>query len=114
MMLAQTRIVVSVLSGRGAGWQPQRRDDGRVPLGEVVRVHLWHTAMGFALAGIAWWAHEDLFWWLSPVTAGLVLSIPLSAISSSRWAAAVTRFFRLGRTPEESNPPAILRAASTQ
>ncbi len=114
MMLAQTRIVVSVLLGRDSGWQPQRRDDGHVPLGEVVRVHLWHTLMGFALAGIAWWAHEDLFWWLSPVTLGLVLSIPLSVASSSRWVAAVTRVLRLGRTPEESRQPAILRAATEQ
>lgn len=111
MMVAQTRIVFSILMGRDSGWQPQRRDDGRVPLPDLVRAHLWHTLAGAVLAGVGWWIHEDLFLWLSPVAAGLVLAVPISAASSSRWVAAMTRFLRLGLIPEERHPPAILADA---
>lgn len=111
MMVAQTRIVFSILLGRDAGWQPQRRDDGRVALGELVRAHFWHSIAGAVLAGVSWWIHEDLFLWLSPVTFGLMLSIPLSAASSSRWLGRAARFLGLGLTPEESGPPAIIAAA---
>lgn len=112
MMLAQSRIVASVLLGNDGGWAPQRRDDGGVPFSEIIRVHLWHTAVGAGLGALSWWINEDLFWWLSPLTAGLVLSIPLSAASSSPWVVAVVRFLRLGWTPEESRTPPVLAAAN--
>ena len=105
MMLAQTRIVFSVLMGRDGGWQPQRRNDGRIPLGEVVHAHAWHVVTGLALAALAWWIHPDIFWWLLPLTVGLVLAIPLSAASASPLTGRLTRALRLGRTPEEARPP---------
>ncbi len=35
MMVAQSAAVASILAGRDGGWQPQRRGDGSVPLGET-------------------------------------------------------------------------------
>jgi membrane glycosyltransferase len=109
MMLAQTRIVFSVLLGRDGGWKPQRRTNGRIPLEEIVRTHAWHVATGLTLAALAWWIHPDIFWWLLPLTVGLVLAIPLSAASANPLIGRLTRALRLGRTPEEARPPQLAR-----
>lgn len=108
MMLAQTRIVASVLFGGDSGWKPQRRDDGGMPFGQIARTHAWHTATGAVLAAVAWAIHTDLFWWLSPLTLGLVLSIPLSAASGSVALGRAARALGLGRTPEERALPPIM------
>ncbi len=114
MMLAQTRIVTSVLMGRDSGWNPQRRDDGGVPFEEIGRAHLWHMVSGLAMAAIAWWINPSLFLWILPLTAGLVLAIPLSAISGHPLAGRITRALRLGRTPEERKPAPVLTDLSAR
>ncbi len=110
MMLAQSGHVVSILLGRDTGWRPQRRRDGALPLREIIRFHGWHTLTGLALGVAAWFIHPHLFWWMSPMTAGLVFSIPLSALSGARTPGWFFRTLRLGRTPEESRPPVLLQA----
>ncbi len=46
MMLIQSGSVAQILSGRDTGWNPQRRDDGSIPLGSIARRHRAHTALG--------------------------------------------------------------------
>ena len=46
MMLIQSGSVVQILSGRDTGWNPQRRDDGSIPFGSIVRRHRTHMALG--------------------------------------------------------------------
>jgi membrane glycosyltransferase len=50
----------------------------------------------------------DFFWWLSPVLAGLVLSIPLSILSSRPEFGRATRALHLFLIPEEIDPPRVL------
>ena len=39
--------MVQILSGRDTGWNPQRRDDGSIPLKSIARRHRSHVVMGF-------------------------------------------------------------------
>jgi membrane glycosyltransferase len=39
MMLIQSGAVFQILAGRDTGWNPQRRDDGSIPLRHIVRRH---------------------------------------------------------------------------
>ena len=39
MMVIQSGAVVNILSGRDTGWNPQRRDDGSIPLRDIVHRH---------------------------------------------------------------------------
>ena len=41
MMLIQSASVMAILSGRDSGWQAQRRDDGSLPLRDVMRRYGW-------------------------------------------------------------------------
>jgi membrane glycosyltransferase len=49
------------------------------------------------------------FWWFTPVLLGLVLSIPVSMLSSSMALGRQARAMGLFLTPEETDPPAVLR-----
>jgi len=113
MMLAQSQIVREILTGQDSGWQPQRRRDGRIRLGAALRAHLWHMLTGVALAAVAMTLSRDLFYWLLPVTAGMILAGPLSWLSGSRAVGGALQRVAVLRTPEEQRRtrPAILNAA---
>jgi membrane glycosyltransferase len=49
------------------------------------------------------------FWWLSPVTFGLIGSIPISAILSMSGVGRWLRRFGLFGIPAENQPPAVVR-----
>jgi membrane glycosyltransferase len=114
LMMSQARDVVSVLLGRDGGWKPQRRGDGSIPFREHVHRHQISTLVGLCIAVGAWNLNTDLFWWLSPVTFGLMLSIPLSVMSGAGgFARALVRVGILS-TPEDRRPPAVLDAVRTR
>ncbi len=108
MMLSQSHVVWQVLRGKDAGWHPQSRDDGKVGLGEVLRAHWAHTVVGGVLAGIAWLLSPQLFFWLLPITAGLVLSVPLSWISGGARGGRVLDVPGLLRAPQERRSCVVL------
>ncbi len=112
LMLIQSGSVFQILSGRDTGWNPQRRDDGSIPLGDIIRRHFWHTALGIIAGASAYSLSPYLFAWMSPTILGLVLAIPLSAASGLRRLGLGLRRAGLLLTPEERSPPAIVARAN--
>jgi len=108
-MLSQSAAVLTILAGRDGGWRPQRRDDGSIPMGGIVRRYLPHTLLGLGLGLAAWLVALPLLYWMSPVVLGLLLAIPLAALTATRGAGRA--FARLGllAIPEEREPPPVLR-----
>jgi membrane glycosyltransferase len=112
MMVMQTTVVLSIVTGRAVGWHTQRRDDGRIPLRTIIRRHRAHTLFGAVLAGAAYMISPPFLLWMSPVILGLVLAIPLSAVTGQPvWGRAFRRWGLLV-TPEETAPPAVLQRAN--
>jgi membrane glycosyltransferase len=112
-MLIHTGAVAGILLGRDSGWNPQRRDDGRVPLRQVVAGYWRLTLFGLLLAGAVWTVSQALFLWMLPVLLGLGLAIPLVALTSSRTAGqALRRLGLLGTLEERQAPAVLLRAAA--
>ncbi|TDR85410.1 glucans biosynthesis glucosyltransferase MdoH [Enterovirga rhinocerotis] len=111
-MLVQSGSVFQILIGRDTGWNPQRRDDGSIPLGDIVRRHRWHTALGVVAGVSAFMIATSLFLWMSPTILGLVLAIPLSWLSGSLAAGLALKRLGLLVTPEESSPPPIVTEAN--
>ena len=112
LMLIQSGSVFQILLGRDTGWQPQRRDDGSIPLKDIVRRHRSHTVLGI-LAGIsAFMIATSLFLWMSPTILGLLLAIPLSWLSGQLGAGLALKRLGLLMTPEEHEPPAIATRAN--
>lgn len=107
MMLVQSGSVIQILVGRDTGWNPQRRDDGSIPLGDIVRRHRSHTALGFLTLVAGLLISPSLVAWMSPTIAGLILAILLSWASGQRSIGLFLKRLGLLRTPEETTPPPI-------
>ncbi|MCQ8242331.1 glucans biosynthesis glucosyltransferase MdoH [Rhizosaccharibacter radicis] len=107
-MLIQTTGVISILAGRDSGWNAQRRDDGRIPLSVVWSGYWRYTAFGLVLAAAAFVVSVALFLWMTPVLVGLLLAVPLVALTSDREAGLALRRWHLLLIPEEAAPPPVL------
>ncbi|MFC5418273.1 glucans biosynthesis glucosyltransferase MdoH [Bosea eneae] len=115
MMVIQSGSVFQILVGRDTGWNPQRRDDGSIPLKDIVRRHRAHTLLGLVAGLSAFMIATSLFAWMSPTIVGLLLAIPLSWASGNLALGLWLKRRGLLLTPEEGDPPAIaLRANALQ
>ena len=111
VMLTQSIDVVAILLGRDSGWNAQRRDDGGVPLRDIVRLYRRHTILGVLLGVGAWAVSPYLALWMLPVVLGLALAVPLAALTGRRSLGMGLRRIGLLRIPEEVHPPEVLRRA---
>jgi len=115
MMLLQSSAVLDVFRGRDAGWNPQRRDDGSLPVREIMQFHSTHMIIGACLAALTLYSSFILFLWMLPASLGLLFSGPLSAWSARKSAGEQFRSRGLLQVAEENAPPAIaLDAAEAQ
>nr|WP_321397171.1 glucans biosynthesis glucosyltransferase MdoH [uncultured Desulfobacter sp.] len=108
LMVSQFGVVFSILRGKDSGWMPQSRDDGALSWKSVMHTHAGHTVFGIALAAISLLLSKELFYWLLPITAGLILSIPLSWLSGGTKRTNFIKKIGLLRAPEEKDPVQIL------
>jgi membrane glycosyltransferase len=105
-MLFNSRFVVFTLLGQGVAWITQRRglftddNDWR----EAILTHAGQTVIGLVWGISAFILVPPFFWWLSPVLAGLVFSIPLSIILSKVAFGRAAQSLGLFVIPEESRP----------
>ncbi len=112
-MYVQSRGVAEVLAGRDSGWDAQRRDDGRQTWGDLWRNYRGTTLLGVIMGVGAWMMSPGLALWMSPMIVGLVGSIPIVRLTSSRRVGLALRRAGLFTTPEEQSPPEVLvRAAA--
>ncbi|MCE1235735.1 MAG: glucans biosynthesis glucosyltransferase MdoH [Hyphomicrobiales bacterium] len=111
MMLLQSRHVTEILLGRDSGWKTQRRDDGGIPLAEVIRHHWQHAGIGVVMTLAAYVISPAILAWMSPTVIGLILAVPLSWASGSLAAGLALKKMHLLLIPEETDPPTILGRA---
>lgn len=103
LLMFQLRAVLQVLAGRDNGWPPNLRGEGRMTIAEAIPGSLWIVATGagilFATARFA----PQLTVWMLPVCLPMMAAPVVIAISSRPLTHA------LFRTPEETEPPAVIR-----
>lgn len=109
LMLFQTKFVVAILMRRAVGWPPQQRGDHTTSFQEAAMAHSGHTLIGVVTGVLSYEYVPAFFWWFTPVLAGLILSIPVSMLSSSNVLGRRARELGLFLIPEETNPPPVLR-----
>jgi len=107
MMIFQSTAVTEILLGRDAGWQVQRRSSGEIASREIYHKLAVPTLCGLLMGLSAFAVSLPLLLWMSPVIAGLVLSIPLGLLTSRRSARA-----GLFATPEDNHPPQVVLRAN--
>lgn len=100
-MLLQTSFIVQIMTARDSGWNPQCRDDGTACLHGIARSYAWHTGCGVALLGATAMISSNLWLWFLPVSAGLVLAIPIVYVTSLRSVGRAAKRYGLFLIPEE-------------
>ncbi len=105
----QARFVLGILMGRNVKWDAQDRGDTDTSFREALRRHWQSTLLGIAWAVLLAFTVPTLIEWFSPVIAGLVLAIPLSAWTSKRSTGQFARRHGLFLIPEEITPSDVLR-----
>ena len=112
-MTFHSRFVVQNLLGRTVTWRSQEREDAETGWWEAIRYHWFDTifasAWGISLHSL----NPQYFWWVTPIIAALVLSIPLSVLASRVRLGDRARARRLFVIPEETEPPRELRDLHT-
>jgi membrane glycosyltransferase len=104
-MLWHSQFVAASLLLFGVRWGPQQRTAGGLAWSTAVRRHWGHSAIGLIGGAAIWGLDHPAFWWFAPVLAGMVLSIPLSVLTSRAGLGEQARRLGLFVTPEETGPP---------
>jgi membrane glycosyltransferase len=104
LMLWHTEFVVSALLGRSVSWKTQNRQADGTSWAYALRNHWKHTLAGLIWGGVVWATEPALLGWMAPVLLGMLLSIPLTTLTSRRSAGEKARNARLFLTPEEAQP----------
>jgi membrane glycosyltransferase len=105
LMLWHTRFVLTNIAGISVGWTTQKRSADGTDWLYAAQRHWGHTLIGLAWGWFTWKLDPGLFWWFTPVLAGMVFSIPLSVLTSRRSLGARAKSAGLFLTPEETKPP---------
>ncbi|WP_460417266.1 glucans biosynthesis glucosyltransferase MdoH [Pseudomonas sp. microsymbiont 2] len=109
-MIFHTRFVLAAFLGWAATWNSPQRDDDSTPWSEAVRRHGPQTLLGIAWAALVAWLNPSFLWWLAPIVGSLVLSIPVSVISSRTRLGLAAKDEKLFLIPEEYATPQELLA----
>jgi len=105
LMLWHTRFVVMNIAGITVGWTTQKRAADGTDWIYAVQRHWGHMLIGGLWGWCMWTLDPGMFWWFTPVLAGMVLSVPLSVLTSRRSLGARARTLGMFLTPEETSPP---------
>ena len=110
-MLFHTQFVLAALTGVKLAWKSPPRHDAATGLGEALRRHALGSVLALTWIGVILVSSAAFQWWLSPVLAGLLLAVPISAWTSragpGRWLKARGVFL----IPEERVQPPVLAEA---
>src|SRR5665213_840255 len=105
LMLWHTRFVLTNLAGITVAWTTQKRSAAGTDWLFAAQRHWGHTLIGGVWGAFMWRLEPTLFWWFTPVLAGMVLSIPLSVLTSRKNLGVRARSLGIFLTPEEIRPP---------
>jgi membrane glycosyltransferase len=105
LMLFHTWFILLTLLGQKVSWGAQRRGAGAdSALAEAIVANAAHTILGILAAMIVFKIDPRLAIWMSPILAGLILSIPLSYFTGSLPIGLSMRRNGIFETPEENHP----------
>jgi membrane glycosyltransferase len=108
-MVFHSRYVLLNLLGRTVTWRSQGREDAETPWREAFRHHAADSLFASAWGAALFWLNPDFFWWTTPIIGALLLSIPVSVVTSRIDLGDWTRRLGVFCIPEETAPPPELR-----
>jgi membrane glycosyltransferase len=110
MMIFHTTFVITTLAGKPVTWNAQDRGDRGITFLEALDRHKWQILLGLGWGATILLLAPRYIWWLMPILSGLVLSVPLTMLTSRTSVGQWMRRRGLLLTPEETNTPPELAA----
>jgi len=110
MWFGHTQFIVGLLLGRSIGWRGQARDDHAVPWSIAWRQFWPQTALGAASLGLLATTVPAAIPYALFIAGGLLFAVPLAVVTAMPAAGTALVRIGVGRLPEETDPPPILRA----
>ncbi len=110
-MLFHSRFVSAAFLGIEMTWKSPPRQDSETHWDEGMRKHGMHTLLGLVWGGGVFLLDPSYLPWLLPIAGALVLSIPISVLSSRVSLGRMFRRMKLFLIPEEAEPPRELLEA---
>lgn len=111
-MMFHTRFVVAAFLGWSLHWKSPPRGDAQTGVAQALRRHGADMLLGLGWATAVFFLNRAFLPWLLPIAGGLVLSGPVSILSSrtalGRWCRRIQVFL----IPEEHTPPHELQATA--
>lgn len=104
-MMIHTRQLWEIARGKDSGWSTQQRDSHGTDWKLMFARHWFHSVVGVAVTGVLIWLETPLLYWMLPTVVGLILAIPLSALSGSKRFGKFLAWMGLLRIPEEAVYP---------
>ncbi|KRG46797.1 glucosyltransferase [Stenotrophomonas panacihumi] len=112
VMYLQSRGVAEVLAGKDSGWDAQQRDDGKISWIALIKGYGGLSLFGLLAGVMAYMVSPSLAAWMAPVVIGMVLAIPVVALTSLRRAGEGLQRLGIFAIPEEIAPPAVMVRAA--
>jgi membrane glycosyltransferase len=110
MWFGHTLFLMRLPFTRTVGWSSQMRDEHVVPIGLACRALWLYAAVGWGSIAVLAFTRPAAIPYLLLLAAGLALSIPLAVVTALPAVGAAFLRRGVGRLPEETKPPAALRA----
>jgi membrane glycosyltransferase len=111
IMAAHTLMVLGIIAGRAVGWGSQNREADGTTWADAAAFHAAPTLLGIGWTFLALQAGPTFTLWMAPILLGLLLSIPVSVLTSRARYGSALRRKNLLATPEEIHPPPVLLRA---
>jgi membrane glycosyltransferase len=114
MMIFHTTFVITTLAGKPVTWNAQDRGDRGITFLEALDRHKWQILLGLIWGAAILLMAPRYIWWMMPILSGLILSVPLTMLTSRTTVGQWMRRRGLLLTPEETNTPCELAALEEQ
>ncbi|WP_108126316.1 glucans biosynthesis glucosyltransferase MdoH [Saccharospirillum mangrovi] len=108
-MLVHSRHLWEIARGQDSGWSAQRRQGRGVIWRPLIARHGVQTILGMLVLGLLLWQSSSLLYWMLPTVIGLILAVPLCALTGSKTAGQWLAKWGLLGIPEEAAPPEIMQ-----
>jgi membrane glycosyltransferase len=104
-MFFHTEFILATFLGIEVRWTNQQRLTNGTSWTAAFR-RLWLvTVIGISWGALLWRLDPHVFWWFTPILAGLAFSIPLAVFTSRDRVGTALQRAGLLLTPEEASPP---------
>jgi len=108
-MLIHSGHLWEIARGQDSGWSAQQRQSMEPRWHRLLASHGAHTIIGLLILALLLWLPSSLLYWMLPIVSGLIMGLPLSALSGSKAVGQWLARRGLLDIVEERDLPAIIQ-----